>query len=280
MAMRLGGAVALGVTAVLAATDVSGQDIGRILDQCADPDTSPAEALRLCDLALDLAGDRLDAPNRARVAFNAGVAALDLGLLGRAGVRLDQAVALDPSMAAARVSRAQVRERRGDVDGALDDYARAIEVDPRSAGPRLGRGRLLLTTGRAEAALADLDAAVERAPEWAANWQARGEALFALGRYPAAARDFSTVIARNPRSATAWLNRAQARAAAGLPGAGNDFDRAVALAPEWGAAHYARGLWRRAQGEAEAADADFLRAYELGHRSADLDAIVRGLSGG
>ncbi|MGF1554354.1 MAG: tetratricopeptide repeat protein [Paracoccaceae bacterium] len=256
------------------------QDVGLMLRQCSNPDTSPAEALRICDLALDYGADELDREAQARVAFNAGVAALDLDLLGRAAERLDRAVALDPDMAAARVSRAQVRERRGDVDGALADYEAAIEADPQAAAPRLAQGRLLLATGEAEAALESLDVAVARAPDWAANYRARGAAHYALGRYAEAERDFSTVIARAPGDAEAWLNRAQARAATGSATAGRDFDRAVALAPEWATAHYVRGLWLEAAGRSEEAGAAFLRAHELGYRSADLEEIVRGLSGG
>ncbi|MEM6489928.1 MAG: tetratricopeptide repeat protein [Pseudomonadota bacterium] len=231
-------------------------------------------------MALAFADDRLDATNRARIAFNAGVAAMDIGRLEIALARLDTAIALDAALAPARVSRAFVRARRGDPDGALEDYGAAIEADPGSAAPYLGRGRLLLDIGQPEAAIADFDAALEREGDWAASYLERGRAQFALQRWGEAERDFSAVIARNPRSATAWLSRAEARAAAGGSGARNDFDRAVALAPEWAAARYARGVFLDDTGATAQAEADFLRAYELGFRSPDLEARVRSLSGG
>ncbi|MEM6973120.1 MAG: tetratricopeptide repeat protein [Pseudomonadota bacterium] len=277
---RLGGAALIAVVAAQMPAGASAQDLRGLLASCSNPKTSPAEALRLCDMADEVGGERLNDQNRARVVFNAGVAALDLGRLSIALSRLDRAVALDPAMAAARVSRAQVREQRGDPAGALEDYAAAIENDPAAAAPYLARGRLLARLGSPAEAVADFNAALEREGDWPASYLGRGRALMMLGDFTGAEADFTAVIARAPRDASGWLGRGEARALMGQPSAANDLDRAIALAPEWGLAWLVRGRFREMNGDPNGAEADFLRAYELGMRAPDLNARVEALSGG
>lgn len=256
------------------------QDLPEMVRGCASPDSSPGEALRLCDLALEFAGDRLDRPNRARVAFNAGVAALDLNNLATAKARLDLAIELDPGLAPAYVSRAEIHRRQNDATAALVDYDAAIQADPRGAAPHQGRGQLLADVGRPEEAIASFEAAAALEPAWAAPHLGKGRALFALERYPGAVDAFSAAIARDPRDPTAWLNRGEARMRAAVPGARNDYDRALLLSPEWAAAHYARALFLDEAGETEAANADYMRAHQLGLRTPQLEEKVRELSGG
>ncbi len=100
-----------------------------------------------------------------------------------------------------------------------------------------------------------------------------------MGQYQLAEADFSDVIGRNPRDAGAYLNRGRARAALGKKKAFNDLDRAVALQPEWGQAWFIRGRYREEQGDVEGANADYLRAYQLGHSDPWLIQRVRELSG-
>ena len=91
--------------------------------------------------------------------------------------------------------------------------------------------------------------------------------------------DFTTVINRNPDDAGAYLNRGRARAGLGHPGAGPDFDQAIALAPEWGGAWFVRGRYRDRQGQRDAANGDFIRAYELGYPDPWLQKRIREISG-
>ena len=91
--------------------------------------------------------------------------------------------------------------------------------------------------------------------------------------------DFSAVIGRNPRDAGAYLNRGRARAAQGRAGVHNDFDRAIALEPEWAAAWYMRGRLFDREGAVDEANADFLRAYQLGYSDPWLIERMRQMSG-
>ncbi|MEM8597222.1 MAG: tetratricopeptide repeat protein [Pseudomonadota bacterium] len=275
------GGIALLMLAVCAPPERAAADVlSDLVSRCAAPETPVAEVLTACERALAQSGDRLDHANRAAVHYNAGVAALDLGRAVQAEGHFAEAVVLQPRMAEAHVSLGLALEAQAKHEAAIESYGRAISADAASPGAWLARGRLLLRTGRPAEAVADFTDAISREPEWEASFLERGRAHFALADYRRAEADFSAVIARAPRDPAAWLYRAEARSALGIAAARNDFDRAVMLAPEWGAARYARGLWFEAAGEAEAAATDFLRAYELGHSAPGLTERVRALSAG
>ena len=75
------------------------------------------------------------------------------------------------------------------------------------------------------------------------------------------------------------MNRGRARTAQGKAGVRNDFDRAIALKPEWAAAWYMRGRFFDRAGAVDEANADFLRAYQLGHSDPWLIERMRQMSG-
>ncbi|MEL6481774.1 MAG: tetratricopeptide repeat protein [Pseudomonadota bacterium] len=277
-AVALGAAIFL--TVALPVGPAMADRLSGLVDDCSGLKASPRDLLRLCEEALKADDGRLGAQGRAAVHYNAGVAALDMGRAVQAEGHFDEAVTLSPRMAAAWVSRGLALAAQGRVSDAASSYGQAIAVEPSAAGPYLARGRLQAEAGSYDAALADYTAAIEREPDWEASYFERARVLAALSRWREAEQDFSAVIARRPRDPAAWLGRAEARAANGIAAARNDFDRAVLLAPEWGGARYARGLYLEAAGEDEAAAADFLRAYELGHSAPDLQERVRALSGG
>ena len=65
----------------------------------------------------------------------------------------------------------------------------------------------------------------------------------------------------------------------GTEDAAEDFDKALSMAEEWGLAWFVRGRYRDGLGDREGANADFLRAYELGHSDPWLIQRVREISG-
>ena len=102
----------------------------------------------------------------------------------------------------------------------------------------------------------------------------RALALAALGRDAEAEAGFSRVIAADPQDTGAWLNRARLRAARDPLAALADYDRAVALAGGWSQPLVERGALLDSLGRTAEADADFRRAWELGHRSEALNARI------
>jgi len=245
---------------------------------CSDPQATPAEALRFCQRALS--DRRLDPRQRALVQMNSGIALFALGRYRDAASAHSEALTLDPGLSGALVGRAQAQEALGDLRAAMADYGAAITANPEAAEAWFGRGVLLRKAGRPADALRDLDRALSLRRNWPAAHFERGAAYYALGRYGEAVNDFSAVLAQNSSDAAALLNRGLARSAQGSSGAGSDFDRAISLAPEWGPAYAARASWHDAAGRTEAANADYLRAYELGVTDPALIERVRRMSGG
>jgi tetratricopeptide (TPR) repeat protein len=272
------------VSAILAAGLLSLPGAGPVTDMtknllavCSDPNTPPAEARGACLRAV-MRG-RLDAKNRALAWLNAGIAAYALERYRDAASAQTSAIEANPGLAAAYENRALAYDKLDKVNKALADYASAISIEPRAPGPYLGRGILMLNHGAADRALPDFAKAMELAPKLTAARYNRGLAYLRLGRNDLAEADFTAVIGRNPKDAGAYLNRGRARMAQGRRGARNDFDRAIALAPEWPAAWFARGQLFDRQGKTDAANADFLRAYQLGMSDPWLIERVQKMSG-
>ena len=80
------------------------------------------------------------------------------------------------SVSAARTWRAGVREKAGDVNGALADLDWIIQQFPQNLPTLVDRGELLHRAGRMQDALTGLDHAVTALRDWAASAKARGMA--------------------------------------------------------------------------------------------------------
>lgn len=251
-------ALALGAPAV---GQAAGQ-AGGPLAACADPSLPYTTTLNTCQLALQDGG--LTPAQRAGVLTNLGVAQAALRRHGDAELSFSLAIQTDPGLIAAYANRARSRLALGRRAEALADFSAAIDRAPRDAALYLGRGGVYLRDGRAEEAAADFSEALRIDAGLADAAYNRGIAFLLLGRAREAEADFSRVIAAAPEDAGAFLYRARARQESDPVGAVGDFDRAIALDGEWGRAWAARGLFHEAQGRQEAANRDFLRAYELG----------------
>lgn len=274
-ALLTGAAIALGALPAMASP------FENMVEICGNPDRQPAEALKFCYRALEeRALDEQPRSVRAGILMNAGIAAYNLGRWSEAADNQTRALELSPSRPEPYVFRAQAYEKAGRLRDAMADYDKALSLGTRDANAFLGRGVLLLRQGAAEQALADFDQAHRLEPEWSAPLYNRGAVLLRLARFQEAERDFSGVIERNPDDAEAWVKRGEARASQGRRDALGDFDRALELRPEWGAAWFARGLFLEAAGQDEAARADYLRAYELGHDDARLIERINRIGGG
>lgn len=251
--------------------------LNTMIEICGSTDASPREIVNFCQRAL--ASDQLDARTAAQVRANLGVGWFELGEYSNALAEYDRALASAPDLLGAYLNRARTYERLGRLRDAAADYATVIQRDPRAADAYLGRGAMLLANGDPGRSLDDFDQAIRLQPGWVSPIFNRGMAHHQLGMWLEAERDFSTVIQRNPDDAAAYLNRARARAGAGNRAAGADFDRAIKIDPEWGGAWFARGQYWEAQGNREAANRDFLRAYELGYPDPWLVQRVQEISG-
>ncbi len=262
MVWRMTGVVALGLIALVLSGPAAAQ--GGVLAGCADASLQPNETLTLCQKALR--DSRLTPDQRAAVLVNLGVAQAALGRHGDAERSFGLAITTRPDLTAAYANRARSRLALGRYDAAMADFDTAVAQDPGDAELWLGRGGAQLRGGAVRAAVSDLTRAIGIDTTLTAAHFNRGVGHLLLGDMGAAEADFSTVLAREPEDAGAHLNRGRARADRDPAGAERDFDRAIALDPEWGRAWAARGLFLELRGREEEATRDFLRAYELGER--------------
>lgn len=247
------------------------------LERCADPRLDTGATLDACRAALR--DPDLRPGLRARVLVNLGVAQAALGRHGDAARSFDLARRTDPALVDAHANRARSLAELGRIEDALADFSAALDLAPRRSDLWVGRGALRLRSGDAAGAIDDLDRAIRLDRENTAAFFNRGLAYLEAGEAQEANADFSVVIRRAPEDAAAHLYRAEARAALGRGDAAPDYDRAVALAPDWGQALYLRGRYRDRRGERDAANDDFLRAYELGVEDRWLAERVQGIGG-
>jgi tetratricopeptide (TPR) repeat protein len=125
----------------------------------------------------------------------------------------DQALALDPNYADARIYRAGIRRRTGDYDGAIEDFTAALAVAD-DARIHLARAGAYRAKGDYARAIEDYDEALTLAPGRIAFIESRGQLNFSMAHYDAAAADFTRVLDFDAGSAAAalWLYLARARA--------------------------------------------------------------------
>lgn len=266
-----------GTLSVLPSGSAVAGDVENLLALCSNPQTPARDALNACRRVAETG--RLDARRRALVWLNAGIAAHTLGFYTEAVEAHGAAIEADPRLSEAFENRALAFEKMNQLNEALTDYAAAISLRPKKPGAYLGRGILMLNHGAPERALPDFGRALELDPTMIAARYNRGLAFLQLEQSELAELDFSDVIGRNPQDAGAYLNRGRARSEQGKAAARNDFDRAIALKPEWAAAWYMRGRFLDTQGAVDEANADFLRAYQLGHSDPWLIERIRSMPG-
>lgn len=259
--LAIGVLVSLGLWAALTGHAATQSDAAAV---CGDPETPPDKAIISCNNALD---DRYLARGvRARILANRGSAWLDLGKNLSALSDFEDALAIEPTMFVAMTGRARALTALGQWEAGISQFDAALAQSPRDVNALMGRGAAHLSTGNAAAALADFDTALRVAPKDLDARYNRGAAKMALGDKTGAAADFTEVIRSAPDDAGAHLMRARTRVGSMDPLALADYQRAVALDPEWGQAWFERGRQFDRMGRIEEANRDFRRAYELGHQ--------------
>lgn len=271
---RTGTVVAL---AMMLAASPGWADLRNFVDVCGNPDAPTRDVVNMCQQAL--ATGRLGPKASAQVRANLGAGLNEMGQYSDAVAELTLGIETAPRMVALYLNRAKAFEKLRRLTEAAADYDTAIRLDRDAADIYMSRGVMLLTHGDPARSIQDFSQAINLEPSWTGPYFNRGVAQFRLGDNLAAERDFSVVLQRNTSDAGAYLNRGRARAALGRADAGLDFDRALEIEPEWGGAWFARGQYFDALGNREAANQDFLRAFELGYPDPWLIRRVREISG-
>ncbi len=242
------------------------------LKVCLDPGVSAQTMADFCQRALDFGF--LSAEEEAAALTNIGVGLSELGRYGDALTAFDKAVARNPRFFAAYPNRALAREKRGQVKGALEDYETALRLRPRDVGSLIGRGVLYLKRGVLDLALKDFETAARLDRKSLDAQYNLGLTYLALGRNGQAASAFTAALRIAPDDPQSYLQRGLALRPVDAAGAERDFAKAMDLRPRWPDPYVARGEMRDARGDREGANADFRRAFELGHQAEWLNQRI------
>jgi len=157
------------------------------------------------------------------------------------------------------------REARGDRAGGIADYSQALAIDPRLAAARMSRAAAFAAGNDHEKALADYDRLLERDGDHKDALLARGQLHLRRGETENAFLDYTRAIELEPHDPEPQLSRAEIWNLVG------DRDEAIAecsrilrdVHPRFEKALLGRGLMRLALGEMELAEKDFDDAIRL-----------------
>ena len=143
---------------------------------------------------------------------------------------LERAVAEDPRCLLAVANRGVVRDRLGDLVGALQDLDAALRLDPSYVQARINRSGVRRRLGDFAGALEDAEEALRRAPGLPRALADRAMALAGLGQEEEGLRELDRALERDPRLFMALSHRAALRERRGdLAGALRDLEAAQAL---------------------------------------------------
>ncbi len=165
---------------------------------------------------------------------------------------------------AALRTRAELRAKQGDPQGAIDDLTRALALAPDDPTLYMARGWVYSVVGRDKDALADQRRAVELAPTEATAWSNLARCLTEVGEVQAAAQAYDRALAIDGRLAVIWSNRGRFRRdrLGDRKGAIEDLSRAIQLEPGSAEHRLQRGLTHAYSNELPQARADFDAALE------------------
>ena len=129
------------------------------------------------------------------------------GDLGSGLEAATKAVDLDPCNLAARVARAGIAEKRGELRLAYDDYSVILAREPRNAVVLRLRGDLLMGAAEFKAAVADYDAALATGSRDEDLLLNHGGMMQELGRFKDAIADYNRILARDKDNVEALVAR-------------------------------------------------------------------------
>jgi tetratricopeptide (TPR) repeat protein/Zn-dependent membrane protease YugP len=195
---------------------------------------------------------------------NAALTLHDKGAFAAAKAACDEALRLDPTLAAAYFNRGQVHLQMGSLDQALTDFETHLRLVSGNSFAIAARGEVHLRRGHLDLAVADYESAVRLAPENTFFLVRRGQIQLAKNNFDQAIADLSAAIERDPRQPDAWRDRGLARYWKNdFEHAIADLDEAIRLAPLDAVAFNNRGAAHLKAGQFTQARADLQESLRL-----------------
>lgn len=172
-----------------------GRAIVASAENCGDEALDPQFRIDGCTVLIETQDD----PALLATAYNnRGGAYTDLGQYREARRDLDEALALDPSMAPAYVNRGWAFYGLDQNRRAIADFDQAISLDPDRVSAHFYRGMAHAALEEYGVALASYDRAIELDPAHAGAFMRRAMARHDLGQYEVAIADFDRAADLNP----------------------------------------------------------------------------------
>ncbi len=191
--------------------------------------------------------------------------------LAQEGASPGVSVSTPPSTADAYEIRADDKQTKGDLDGAIADYTKAIELKPDLVEVYYNRGLAKQTKGDLDGAIADYTKAIELGPDLVSPYFNRGRAKQAKGDLSGAIADYTKAIELKPDQtdlATLYTNRSSAKRAIGdIDGANADQANAIHLKDSGASPQNAPGNF------SEAEKLNTITAYRAFLRQFDSDLV-------
>ena len=184
----------------IAATGCTGQED---LRKCrsTDPDTKIAGCT-----ALILTGNETK-ENLSTFYNNRGAAYFDKRDFDHAIKDYNEAIRLNPKLAASFYGRGDSYDRKGDFDRAILDESEAIRLSPKFAYAYDARGRAHRNKGDFDQAIEDYSEAIRLSPNYALAFNNRGDSYRSKGDYDQAILDFNEALRLNPKLESTYGNR-------------------------------------------------------------------------
>jgi tetratricopeptide (TPR) repeat protein len=240
------------------------------LEQCkfAGEISRADEHVAACDRALS--DPKLSGPDRAVVLSNRCGWWWGKKDPDRALSDCDEAIKLDPNLAAAHINRGNVYLNKADVDRAFNDFNEAIRLDPKSGWAYTARGDIYRNKGDFDHAIADFSESIRLDPSYALAYSFRGELYKRKGDFDHALLDLNDAIRLDPNYAMALFTRGCISYTQGDgPAALADFNDAIRLDPDNAEFYFNRGVaYFVVGGHLADAEADLRKAAELNPKDA------------
>ncbi len=138
---------------------------------------------------------------------NQGLALCQQGALRQAIAQFDQALQIDPKLAAALYNRGHTYLRMGRLDEALRDLDASLLIEPKLVHALVARGDVWQKRGDTGRALAEYDAAHRLAPQNPTVLACRGFTWLKKQDYERALADFDRALELNPQDAWSLAGR-------------------------------------------------------------------------
>jgi tetratricopeptide (TPR) repeat protein len=182
----------------------------------------------------------------------------------RAIADYNEAIRLNPRVAAFYDHRCRAYRSKRDLDKAIADCSKGIELDPKIASIYYHRGRAYSDKKDYSSALADVGRAIALQPQHAEYYNNRGVIYEFMKDYERAIADYNKAIEIDSRYAPAYGNRCHAYllkddAESGM----NDCNKAIEINPNLAITYHNRAMLHQKARDHDRAIADATKAIDL-----------------